>query len=263
MTASFDAELTDEQLDRYARHLVLRGVGGPGQRRLRRASVLVVGAGGLGAPILAYLAAAGIGRLAIIDDDRVSLSNLQRQVLFESADIGAPKVTVAKRRLAALNPDVEIQAHDARLTAQSAPDFLSGHDLVIDGCDNFATRLTVSDACVGAGVPLISAALGEFEGQVMGFGPAGGPCYRCFLPAPPPEAASCERLGVLGALAGLIGALAATEALKLLVDLGEPILGRLLLVDTLNHRQRSIRIPKDPACPACGPGALKTGSDDG
>lgn len=245
-------DLTDQQIERYARHLVLRGIGGPGQRRLRQASVLVLGAGGLGAPILAYLAAAGLGRILVVDDDRVSLANLQRQVLFTTDDVGRLKAEAAADRLTALNPDCDIVPCPERLTAHTAASLLADQDLVLDGCDNFPSRLTLSDAAVAAGVPLISAAIAQFEGQLALFAPhIEGPCYRCFVPEAPHAADTCETVGVLGALAGVVGSLAAAEAVKWLCGLGDPLLGRLMLVDLVSHRSRVIRIPKDPACPAC------------
>ncbi|MBB4211274.1 adenylyltransferase/sulfurtransferase [Rhodothalassium salexigens DSM 2132] len=253
--------LTDDQLDRYARHLVLHDVGGPGQRRLLAARVLVVGAGGLGAPVLAYLAAAGIGCLHLIDDDRVDLSNLQRQVLFATDDIGRAKGQVAAERLAALNPDVRVVVHERRLTADNAADLVAPVDLVVDGSDTFATRLAVSDACVAAGRPLVSAAIARFEGQVGVFAPAlAGPCYRCFVgAAPESDRDRCAEVGVMGALAGLLGSWAALEAIKWVAGAGEPLLGRLMLVDALTNRTRTVAIAPDPACPACGgQGAART-----
>lgn len=245
-------DLTDTQLDRYARHIILRGVGGPGQRRLLQSSVLVVGAGGLGCPIIAYLAAAGVGRLGLVDDDRVDLSNLQRQILFRTDDIGRYKADVAAKFATDLNSDCKAYSYKTRLDGRSAPALIADYDLIIDGTDNFATRLTVSDACVAAGKPLISAAIAQFEGQVMGFsGQPGDACYRCFVPQAPEDADTCESVGVLGALAGVVGSMAALEAVKYLSDAGPSLMGQLLLYDGLSQRQRLIRIPHDPACPAC------------
>ncbi len=266
MDAEVDARprpLTDAQLDRYARHILLREIGGAGQRRLLDAKVLVIGAGGLGSPALLYLAAAGVGRLGVVDDDAVALSNLQRQILFRDADVGRPKVEVAAREIPALNPDVRIDAHATRLTAGNAAGLVADYDLVLDGCDNFETRLAVSDACVAAGKTLVSAAVGEFDGQIATFkphvrGPGGerGPCYRCLVPEPPPDGGRrCTEMGVAGALTGVIGAWAALEAIKEIAGFGESLAGRLLLFDGLRGETRRVRLAADPACPACGPRA--------
>lgn len=245
--------MSPEQVERYARHLVLKGVGGPGQKALLDAAILVVGAGGLGCPILAYLAAAGVGRITVLDHDRISLSNLQRQILFRTEDVGEMKAAAAAAWVRRLNPDVHIQALPYRFEAEQAGQLINGHDLVMDGTDNFTTRLAVSDACVAAGIPLIAAAIGQYEGQVMGFDPSqGGPCYRCFVPDAPDQADDCQTLGVMGALAGLIGSMAALEAVKWLTGQAESIMGRLILHDALTQRQRVIRIAVDPHCAACG-----------
>jgi adenylyltransferase/sulfurtransferase len=246
--------LSDTELDRYQRHIVLKEVGGQGQLALKAARVAVVGAGGLGSPCLFYLAAAGVGHITIIDDDAVSLSNLQRQTLFTTADIGRPKAEAAAGRLRALNPHVTVAPHPVRLTAETAPALLAGHDVVADGCDNFVTRSVVNRAAVEAGTPLVSAALGPFEGQLGVF--AGhlpdAPCYACFagLPADLPGI-SCADTGILGAVAGLVGAAQALEVLRLLTGFGEPRIGRLWLYEGLTAEARSIRVPKDPHCPAC------------
>lgn len=245
--------LTDEQLDRYARHIVLREVGGAGQVALLNARVAVVGAGGLGSPIIQYLAAAGLGRLTIIDDDAVSLSNLQRQTLFATADVGRPKVLVAAERVAAMNPDVAVATHAVRLDAGNARDLLAGHDVIADGCDNFATRALVSDAAVALGAPLVAAAMGPFEGQLgvfMGHLP-GESCWRCFAGAAADRpGATCADEGVLGALPGVVGAMAALEVLRLVTGFGTPQTGRLTLYDALGQRMRTLKVPRDPACPA-------------
>ena len=248
--------LSDEELDRYARHLVLREVGGPGQARIRAAKVLVVGAGGLGSPVALYLAAAGIGRLGLVDDDAVSLSNLQRQILFRTADVGRPKVEAGRDALGALNPHVTVEAHAVRLTAANARTLIDGYDLVADGSDNFATRFLVNDACYFAKKPLISAAVTEFEGQLAtykGYLPD-QPCYRCLFPEPPPPNAvrSCSETGVLGAAAGVMGALQALEVLKEAAGLGTGLAGRVLSYKALSAEFRTARLPKDPACPLCG-----------
>ncbi|RWR29957.1 molybdopterin-synthase adenylyltransferase MoeB [Sinirhodobacter populi] len=242
---------TPEELDRYARHILLREVGGTGQRRLKEARILVVGAGGLGAPVLLYLAAAGVGAITLVDDDHVSVSNLQRQVIFRSEDIGAPKVEAAARALAALNPFVAVTPVMARFDAALIP----GHDLVIDGSDNFETRHLVNRACVAAGVPLISGAIAQWEGQLSLFDPArDAPCLACVFPVIPAEglAPSCAEAGVMGALPGIIGAMMAAEAIKEITGAGATLRGRLLIHDALWGESRDIRIKRDPACPVCG-----------
>lgn len=246
--------LTDAELERYQRHIVLREVGGSGQRALRAATVAVVGAGGLGNPCLMYLAAAGVGQITVIDDDVVSLSNFQRQALFTTADVGRPKVEAAAERLHALNPHIVVEPIVARLTEETAATFLSQHDVIADGCDNFATRSAVNRAAVALGVPLVSAAIGPFEGQLgvyAGHLP-GQPCYACFagLPEDVPGN-SCADIGVLGALAGVMGAAQALEVLRLLAGFGESRLGMLWLYEGLSLATRSIRVLKDPACPVC------------
>lgn len=239
-----------EEVERYGRHLVLREVGGPGQQRLRAARVAVVGAGGLGAPAALYLAAAGVGRLRLIDPDVVSLSNLQRQVIYVTADVGAPKVERAAERLHALNPHVEVEARPQALTPDTAADLLAGCDLVLDGTDDFAVRFAVNAACVAAGVPLVSGALGRWTGQVGVF--EGRPCYRCLVPEVPPDAETCAAVGVVGALAGVVGSLMALEAVKRITGAGEALAGRLLIYDGLAGEARTVRIGADPACPTCG-----------
>ena len=244
--------LNDEELERYARHLVLREVGGVGQAKIRAARVLVVGAGGLGNPIALYLAAAGVGTLGLVDDDQVSLSNLQRQILFRSADIGRPKVVAAADALTALNPGVRVETHPVRLTAENAGGLIAGYDLVVDGCDNFSTRFAVNDAAFAAQKTLISAAVTEFDGQLATF--KGRPCYRCFNPAPPPPGtvASCSETGVLGAAAGVMGSLAALEALKEITGIGQGLAGRLLIYEALSARFRTLTLNPDPTCKLCG-----------
>lgn len=247
--------LTDAQLDRYARHIVLREIGGAGQMRLLAAHVVVIGAGGIGSPALQYLAAAGIGRLTIIDDDRVDLSNLQRQTIFGTADLGQPKAEAAARAIAQLNPDVTTVPVIDRITADNAPKLIAGADVVLDGCDNFETRLAVANAALAARIPLVSAAVGQFEGQLgvyRGWEPA-LPCYRCFVGADPDRAdASCADQGVLGAMTGVLGSLAAMEVIRSIVPFGEATTGKLLIVDALDFRFRTLALPKDPGCTACG-----------
>ena len=240
---------SEDEIERYARHLVLADVGGPGQQRLKAARVLIVGMGGVGGPAALYLAAAGVGTLGLVDDDTVSLSNLQRQIQFETADIGRPKVEVAARRLTALNPHVEVRTFAERLSTATASARVARWDLVIDGTDDFDTRMAVNAACVAAGIPMVSGALGAWSGQVGVF--EGRPCYRCLVPDIPPDAETCARVGVVGALAGLIGSLAALEAIKRLTGAGEPLTGRLWIHDALTAQTRTVRIAADPACPVC------------
>ncbi|WP_370235929.1 ThiF family adenylyltransferase [Brevundimonas sp.] len=241
---------SEDEIERYARHLVLADVGGPGQQRLKAARVLIVGMGGVGGPAALYLAAAGVGTLGLIDDDTVSLSNLQRQIQFETADVDRSKVEVASSRLTARNPHVDVRTFAERLSAETALQRIADWDLVIDGTDDFETRMAVNAACVRAGVPLVSGALGAWSGQVSLF--EGRPCYRCLVPDIPPDAETCARVGVIGALAGLIGSLAALEAIKRLTGAGEPLTGRLWIHDGLTGRTRTVRIAADPACPVCG-----------
>ncbi|WP_313454376.1 molybdopterin-synthase adenylyltransferase MoeB [Brevundimonas sp.] len=240
---------TEDEVERYARHLVLSEVGGPGQQALKRARVLIVGAGGVGGPAALYLAAAGVGTLGLIDHDAVALSNLQRQILFDTADVGRPKVEAAAMRLEGLNPHVAVQTFAERLTAENALARIEDFDLVLDGTDDFETRFLVNAACVVAGRPLVSGALGRWSGQVAVF--AGRPCYRCLVPQMPPDAETCARVGVVGALAGVVGSMAALEAIKVLTGAGQPLTGRLLLYDGLAGTARTVRIAPDPACPVC------------
>jgi adenylyltransferase/sulfurtransferase len=251
---------TESQVRRYARHILLKEIGGEGQAKLLGAKVLVVGAGGLGSPLLLYLAAAGIGTLGVIDADRVDLSNLQRQIVHTTERIGTSKVVSARATLAAVNPEVEVIAHDARLDADKALDVIAGYDLVADGSDNFETRFLLNDACYLAKKTLVSGAILRFDGQIATFKahertPGGhGPCYRCIFREPPPagEIPSCAEAGVLGALCGVIGSLQATEVLKEILGIGEGLSGWLLLCDGLSAEMRKIRVPADPGCPLCG-----------
>jgi molybdopterin/thiamine biosynthesis adenylyltransferase len=252
--------LTDQQLERYARHVILDEVGEEGQARLLASRVLVVGAGGLGSPLLQYLAAAGVGTIGIIDDDHVELSNLQRQVIHTTKNVGKAKVASAAEGIAALNPDVKVEIHEKRLNVANVVDLLARYDLVADGSDNFPTRYLLNDACYLGKKPLVFAALLRFDAQLSVFkahlGPP-HPCYRCLFPEAPPEdlVPRCELAGIFGALAGSVGALQATEALKELLGLGESLSGRLLIYDGLATEFRTIRIPRDPACRLCGPQA--------
>jgi adenylyltransferase/sulfurtransferase len=246
--------LSDSQLDRYARHIVLPEIGGAGQRKLLDAHVAVIGAGGIGSPAIQYLAAAGIGRLTIIDDDKVSLANLQRQTLFGTDDVGMRKVERAEAVVSRLNPDVQVRPNCSRLTARNATLLLEGMDVVLDGCDNFETRLIVSDATLKLRIPLVSAAVAQFEGQLGVYRgwEADKPCYRCFVGSDPhrPET-SCAEQGVLGAMAGVMGSLAAMEAIRLVTGFGEDSAGKLLLVDAIRLSFRTVTLRKDLGCPAC------------
>ena len=240
---------TDE-VERYARHLVLREIGGPGQQKLAAARVLIVGAGGLGAPAALYLAAAGVGVLGLADPDHVSLSNLQRQVIYATADVGRAKVDASAERLAAINPHVQVEAHTVAVGPDNAASVVAGYDLVLDGTDNFATRFAVNATCVAAGKPLVSGALGRWTGQVGVF--AERPCYRCLVAETPPDAETCAAVGVMGALAGVVGSMMALEAIKLITGAGESLTGRLLVYDALSADCRTVRIGADPDCPVCG-----------
>jgi molybdopterin/thiamine biosynthesis adenylyltransferase len=249
-------DLTDDQIDRYARHLVLPEIGEEGQARLLGSRVLVIGAGGLGSPLLLYLAAAGVGTLGIIDEDTVDLSNLQRQVIHATPDIGRPKVESAAERLGQINPEVRIEPHSVRLTAENALDLIQGYDLVADGSDNFATRYLVNDACYLAKRTLVSAAIMRFDGQLSTFkAHLGGdnPCYRCLFGEEPPESReSCADVGVLTSLAGVMGTLQATEVLKELMGIGTSLSGKILLYESLESTVRKIQVAPDPACELCG-----------
>ncbi|WP_295493330.1 molybdopterin-synthase adenylyltransferase MoeB [Sphingorhabdus sp. EL138] len=248
--------LSDQQLDRYARHIVLRDIGGAGQSKLLSSHVLLIGAGGIGCPAIQYLAAAGVGTISVVDDDIVSLSNLQRQILHTEADIGAAKVDAAGAAVARLNRDVTFRGLKQRIDRSTAADILNGVDVVIDGCDNFATRLVVNDLCLAAKVPLVSAAIGQFHGQIGTFTgwQADAPCYRCFVgdAHDPDDCDDCATQGVLGAMCGLMGSFAAMEAIRVLTGFGDPQIGKLHLFDGMAPAMRSIRLPKDAGCRSCG-----------
>lgn len=252
--------LTNEQILRYSRHLILPEVGMAGQKKLRAASVLIIGAGGLGCPIALYLTAAGIGRLGLVDFDVVDRTNLQRQILYGEGVVGMPKVEAAAERLRDLNSDVEVATYPVRLTSENALQIMSDYDIIIDGTDNFPTRYLTNDAAVLLGKPYIYGSIFRFEGQVSVFvsrpfnGFERGPCYRCLFPSPPPPGAvpSCAEGGVLGVLTGIVGAIQATEAIKLIVGIGEPLIGRLMLIDTLRMDFRVVKIRRNPNCPVCG-----------
>jgi adenylyltransferase/sulfurtransferase len=246
--------LAQAELLRYSRHLILPDVGVPGQEKLKAARVLLIGAGGLGSPAALYLAAAGVGTLGLVDFDNVDVTNLQRQILHGTKDVGRSKLLSARERIADVNPHVRLETYETALTSKNALDILSGYDIVVDGTDNFATRYLVNDACVLLGKPNVYGSIFRFEGQASVFALPEGPCYRCLFPEPPPPGLvpSCAEGGVLGVLPGLVGTIQATEAIKLIVGAGEPLAGRLLLIDTLGMQFRTVKIRKDPACPACG-----------
>ena len=253
---SHDASaLTAEELQRYARHLALPQVGREGQQRLKAARVLLVGVGGLGSPAALYLAAAGVGTLGLVDHDVVEHSNLQRQIIHATSDVGRPKLASAAARLADVNPAVRIEPHETRLTSANALDLLADYDVIIDGSDNFPTRYLVNDACVLLGKPDVYGSIYRFEGQAAVFWAARGPCYRCLYRDPPPPelVPSCAEGGVLGVLPGIVGSIQAAEAIKLMLGAGEPLIGRLLLFDALRMSFRALTLDKDPACPVCGP----------
>ena len=253
-----DLDFTDDELHRYSRHILLAEVGGIGQAKLKAARVLVLGAGGLGSPLLLYLAAAGVGTIGIVDDDEVDLSNLQRQIAHTTARIGVAKAASAAKAARDINPGVRIEPHQTRLNADNALDIVGQYDIVCDGTDNFRTRFMVSDACVLAKKTLVSAAVLRFEGQLSTFKPhTGGPCYRCLYHEAPPDGVvpTCSEAGVLGAVTGVMGTLQATETLKEIMGIGESMSGRLLVWDALDMRFRSIKLRPDPKCRACGPEA--------
>ena len=248
------AALSSDELQRYSRHLTLPEFGREGQEKLKNSSVLLVGAGGLGSPAATYLAAAGVGRIGLVDFDEVEASNLQRQILYGTSDVGRPKLDAAAERLNDLNPHVEIERHEVRLTSDNALGIIDDYDVVADGTDNFPTRYLVNDACVMTGTPNVYASIFRFEGQVSVFGTEDGPCYRCLYEEPPPPGLvpSCAEGGVLGILPGFIGTLQATEVIKLLTGIGEPLIGRLLMTDALNMDFRTVNVPTNPDCPVCG-----------
>ncbi len=252
---------SDEEVERYARHLVLREIGGQGQQRLQAAKVLIVGAGGLGAPAALYLAAAGVGKLGLVDADTVALSNLQRQVLYQTADVGRGKVVAAGERLVALNPHVAIDPHPMMLDLGNAAELVRGYDLVLDGTDSFETRFAVNAACYAEGKPLVSGAIGRWTGQLAVYEagltrgrPLGErkPCYRCLVGEVPPDAETCSAVGVMGALAGVIGSMMALEAVKLIAGAGQTLSGRLLIYDALAAEMRTVGLSPDPECEVCG-----------
>lgn len=247
-------EFTDDQIHRYSRHIILPEVGGKGQKRLLSSSVFIVGAGGLGCPVGYYLAAAGVGSLGIVDNDEVELSNLQRQIAHSVNTLGKPKVESVKKTFEALNPDVEVKAIKERITKDNIMDLIRDFDVVVDGSDNFPTRYLINDACVMRGKPLVSGAILRFEGQISTIIPRDGHCYRCLFEEPPPAGLvpSCQEAGVLGVMPGVVGALQATEALKLLLGIGRPLKNELLIYNALSLEFRKVKVPRNPECPVCG-----------
>ena len=253
-SAQAEPKLSKEEILRYSRHLIMPEVGMEGQLKLKQAKVLLVGAGGLGAPLGLYLAAAGVGRLGLVDFDVVDFTNLQRQVTFSTSDVGRPKLEAARKRLSGLNPEIQIDTYETRLTSQNALEILREYDIIVDGTDNFPTRYLVNDACILLGKPNVYGSIFRFEGQATIFGYPGGPCYRCLYPEPPPPGLvpSCAEGGVLGVLPGIVGAIQAMETIKLILGRGDALVGRLLLFDALAMRFRELKLRKNPACPVCG-----------
>ncbi|HWY27213.1 MAG TPA: molybdopterin-synthase adenylyltransferase MoeB [Candidatus Angelobacter sp.] len=248
------AALSKEEVLRYSRHLIMPEVGMEGQLKLKQAKVLCIGTGGLGAPLGLYLAAAGVGRIGLVDFDSVDFTNLQRQILFSSGDVGRPKIEAAADRLQGLNPEIQIDRFETHLTSENALDIMKDYDIIVDGTDNFPTRYLVNDACILLGKPNVYGSIFRFEGQISIFGAPSGPCYRCLYPEPPPPGLvpSCAEGGVLGVLPGIVGAIQAAEALKLIIGKGDPLIGRLLLFDALAMRFRELKLRKNPECPVCG-----------
>ncbi|MDF2631169.1 MAG: UBA/THIF-type binding fold [Symbiobacteriaceae bacterium] len=251
---SFSERLTDEEIGRYSRHILLPEVGGKGQVRLKQSSVLIVGAGGLGSPVALYLAAAGVGRIGLIDSDVVDVSNLQRQVLHDTAQLGRPKVESGADRLRAINPHITVEPYYDRLGADNVADLVSKYDVIVGGVDNFPARYLLNDACVMAKKPLVEAGILKYDGMIMTIKPYEGPCYRCIFPEPPPPGTvpTCSEAGILGALAGVMGSMQAFEALKLLLNIGEPLVGQMLMFEGLRGQFRTVEWDRNPKCPVCG-----------
>jgi adenylyltransferase/sulfurtransferase len=250
-------KFTEEQIKRYARHIILPEVGGKGQEKLLNSKVLVIGAGGLGSPAILYLAAAGVGTIGIVDFDVVDLSNLQRQIIHNTERVGTSKVESARRTVEMLNPDVKVITYNTRISKENIMDIIKDYDVVLDGTDNFPTRFLINDACYFAGKPLVSAAMLRFEGQVSVFdfrNKEQSPCYRCLFPEPPPPGLvpSCQEAGILGSIGGIMGCIQATEAIKLILGIGEPLVGKLLIMDALSMDFRKVKLRRDPNCPLCG-----------
>ncbi len=252
--------LSNDEVKRYSRHLIMPEVGVEGQKKLKAASVLLIGTGGLGSPLGLYLASAGVGRIGLVDFDVVDFTNLQRQILYTTEDVGKPKLQAAKARLQGINPFITIETHDARLSSENAMEILKGYDVVADGTDNFPTRYLVNDACVLLGKPNVYGSIFRFEGQASVFDASKGPCYRCLYPEPPPPGLvpSCAEGGVLGILPGIIGTIQATETIKLILGNGEPLIGRLLLFNAMKMKFRELKLRKSPTCPICGPNRTVT-----
>ena len=247
-------ELSEEEIRRYSRHIILKEIGGIGQKKLREARVLVVGAGGLGSPASLYLAAAGIGTLGIVDDDVVDVSNLQRQILHRTCDVGGPKTDSAEECIKALNPGVAVEKHQLRLRKDNIQEIVQRYDVIIDAVDNFSTRFLLNDACFFERKPLVEAGVLQFLGQIMTIMPGEGPCYRCVFPEPPPAGVipSCEEAGVLGVVPGVLGVLQAAEAIKLILGIGKPLTGRIIIYEALSGSFRDVNIRRNPRCPLCG-----------
>ncbi|MEK6727494.1 MAG: molybdopterin-synthase adenylyltransferase MoeB [Candidatus Omnitrophota bacterium] len=245
--------LRDDQVERYSRQIILPNVGGKGQEKILKAKVLIIGTGGLGAPCSFYLAAAGVGKIGLVDSDKVELNNLQRQIVHTTQDIGIPKTESGKKRLTALNPDVQVEIHALRLDSTNILDVISEYDIIVDGSDNFPTRYLVNDACVLSKKPLVHAGIFRYDGQIMTILPREGPCYRCLFPEPPPPGAvpSCQEGGILGAVAGVLGVLQANEVLKFILGSGELLSGRLLIFNALDSTFRTVKVPKDNDCLVC------------
>lgn len=247
-------DFTPEQIKRYSRHIILPEVGGKGQKKIQKAKVFIVGAGGLGSPVALYLAAAGVGRMGIVDNDKVEISNLQRQILHTTPDIGRPKTQSAKEKILAINPEVEVRLYRKRLTSKNIMKIIASYDILVDGSDNFPTKYLVNDAAILSNKPLSHGAIFRFMGQLFTIIPGKSPCYRCLCPQPPPPGAvpSCQEAGILGAVAGVIGVIQAAEVLKFILGKGELLTGRLLIYDALETSFREVKIPRDPECPVCG-----------
>lgn len=247
-------ELSDQQIERYSRHIILPKVGGKGQRKILESKALCIGTGGLGSPAILYLAAAGVGTLGLVDDDVVDFSNLQRQVIHSTATVGIHKTVSAANRVRELNPDVKVVEHAMRVDSTNIMELIEQYDVVLDGTDNFPTRFLINDACVMAKKPLVHAGIFRFEGQILTIKPGEGPCYRCLFPEPPPPGMvpSCQEAGILGCVAGVMGTLQATEAIKVILNLGETLTGSMLIFDALEMNFRKVKVPRDPSCAVCG-----------
>ncbi len=247
-------DFTDEQIERYSRQIILSEVGGKGQEKLFQSKVLIIGCGGLGSPAAYYLAAAGVGKIGLVDSDKVELNNLQRQILHFTNDVGRPKVESAKEKLIAINPDVEIVTYELRINSQNIMDIIKDYDFIIDGSDNFPTRYLVNDACILANKPFSHAGILKFDGQTITIIPKEGPCYRCLFPEPPPPGMvpSCQQAGIIGGVAGILGTIQATEAIKYILGTGELLVGKLLIFNALEMNFRKLKIKRNPNCPVCG-----------